>query len=273
MSKHSKTPSEIKPEAVSRAVRKPRGARPSPQLAIGIDLGDRYSEICVLDDTGAVQSQTRLRTTPKALREHFAVLESVPVAIETGTHSGWVSRLLADCGHDVTVANARELRKIHQSNHKNDRADAQILARMVRFDRQLLSPIHHRTAELQTDLALVRARDALVAARAKFTNTTRGLVKSMGGRLPQSSTTSFVRRVREHVPIELQPALMPLLAMVDALSEQIRAYDERIAAVANARYPHTTLLQQVAGVGTLTALAFVLTLGDKDRFASSRDWT
>lgn len=271
MNKHSKTYPKSKSKGAAKARRESPGARPSTRLAIGVDLGDRYSEICVLDEVGEVESQTRTRTTPEGLRQYFSALEPVRVAIETGTHSGWVSRLLTDCGHDVTVANARELRKIHQSDRKNDRADAQILARMVRFDPRLLSPIRHRTAELQADLALVRARDALITTRAKFTNTARGLVKAMGGRLPQCSTASFVRRVREHVPLELEAAVLPLIRMVEVLSEQIRAYDEQIARLTQERYPHTALLQQVAGVGALTSLAFVLTLADKDRFASSRD--
>jgi transposase len=271
VNKHSKTPPKSKTKGAARGARKSAGAQGRTPLAIGVDLGDRYSEICLLDEAGEVESQTRIRTTPEVLRQYFSVLERARVAIETGTHSGWVSRLLADCGHDVTVANAREVRKIHQSDHKNDRADAQILARIVRFDPQLLSPIQHRTAELQADLALVRARDALVTARAKFTNTARGLVKAMGGRLPQCSTASFVRRVREYVPLELQAALLPLVRMVEVLSEQIRAYDEQIAKLTKERYPHTALLQQVAGVGALTSLAFVLTLADKSRFTSSRD--
>ena len=273
MNKHSKV--SRKSKAQSGGSTQARGTSKRPEsdarLAIGIDLGDRYSEICVLDEAGDIESQTRIRTTPEALRQYFSVLAPARVAIETGTHSGWVSRLLAHCGHDLIVANAREVRKIHQSDRKNDRADAQILARMVRFDPQLLSPIQHRSAALQADLAVVRARDALVAARAKFTNTARGLVKAMGGRLPACSTASFVRHVRAHIPAELQAALLPLVTMVEVLSEQIRSYDKQVDALAKERYPHTALLQQVAGVGALTSLAYVLTLGEKDRFTSSRD--
>lgn len=272
MIKHSKASPKSKANgSVSTQAGTPRFRAPRAQGAIGIDLGDRYSEICVLDESGEIESQTRVRTTSEALRRYFSVLAPARVAIETGTHSCWVSRLLADCGHDLTVANAREVRKIHQSDRKNDRADAQILARMVRFDPQLLSPIQHRSAEQQADMALVRARDALVSARAKFTNTARGLVKAMGGRLPTCSTASFARRVREHIPLELQGALLPLVTMVDALSEQILTYDKRIEALAKERYPQAALLQQVAGVGALTSVAYVLTLGDKDRFVSSRD--
>jgi hypothetical protein len=91
-------------------------------------------------------------------------------------------------------------------------------ASCVRSTTQLLSPIQHPSAESQADLVFVRARDALVGARAKFTNTARGLIKTMGGRLPACSTTSFGRRVREHIPSELHAAMMPLVAMVDDLA-------------------------------------------------------
>lgn len=263
MNKHSKALTQRKPQQANSAKAK--------ALAIGIDLGDRYSEICVVDVAGQVASQTRLRTTRQALHEYFGSCPRVRVALETGTHSGWVSRLLAACGHQVIVANARELRKIHQSDRKNDRADAEILARIVRFDPQLLAPVQHRDEQMQTDIALIRARDSLVRARTKLVNAARGLVKSMGGRLPQCSTPYFAQRVREQAPQEFEPVLAPLATAIDSLSEQIRCYDKQIEIIAQQRYPESVILQQVSGVGALTSLAFVLTLFDKRRFARSRD--
>jgi transposase len=181
-----------------------------------------------------------------------------------------VSRLVVACGHEVVVANARELRKIHQSDRKNDRADAEILARMVRFDPQLLSPVVHRTEQMQNDISLIRARNTLVGARTKLINAARGLTKSMGSRLPQCGTACFARRVREQMPKELVSTLSPLVTAIDAINEQIRCYDQHIEALAQS-YPETTVLQQIAGVGALTSLTFVLTLFDKERFANSRD--
>ncbi|MHB8147304.1 MAG: IS110 family RNA-guided transposase [Vulcanimicrobiaceae bacterium] len=273
MDKHTKNSATRKTRAVAGKGQRhlATGHEVAAPFAIGVDLGDRYSNICVFDDGDAVQSEGRIRTTEAGMREFFERLAPARVALETGTHSGWVSRLLAACGHEVVVANARELRKIHQSNRKNDRADARILARMVRFDPQLLSPIEHRSAAMQADTALLRTREALVSTRARFTNTARGLVKAIGGRLPTCSTASFARQVRGQIPIELQAALKPLVAMVEALSQQICACDEQIAALAHKRYPETALLEQIAGVGTLTAVAFILALADKQRFAHSRD--
>jgi transposase len=192
------------------------------------------------------------------------------IALEAGTHSGWVSRLLQTCGHIAIVANARELRKIRQSDRKNDRADAEILARMLRFDPQLLCPIRHRSAQMQADLAVIRARDTLVSARTKCVNAARGLVKSVGARLPKCSTHSFATAALDHVPVELHAALTPLIATISNLSEQIRHYDRSIEALAK-EYPATNVLRQVSGVGALTALTFVLTVADPQRFRKSRD--
>jgi transposase len=263
VNKHSKVQTQSKPRKASHAKVNP--------LAIGLDLGDRYSEICMLDEEGAVASQTRLRTSQAAFQEYFGANAPARVALETGTHSGWASRLITACGHEVFVANARELRKIHQSDRKNDRADAEILARLVRFDPKLLAPIQHRNEQMQGDIAVIRARDVLVRARAKLVNSARGLAKSLGGRLPSCSTPHFPQRVREHAPKEFETILAPLAAAIDSLTEQIRCYDKHIETLAQKRYPETEVLQQISGVGALTSLAFVLTLFDKHRFARSRD--
>ena len=257
MTKHSMNSKTRKTQATSRS--------------IGIDLGDRFSEVCVLDKEGALLSQSRLRTTHAALQAYFRSEAPARVALEAGTHSGWVSRLVAACGHEAVVANARELRKIHQSDRKNDRADAEILARMVRFDPQLLAPVAHRSEHMQVDISLIRACDVLVAARTKLINAARGLTKSLGGRLPRCSSSCFSQRIREQMPKEFASILTPLATAIDALGEQIRCYDKRIETLAEQRYPETAVLRQITGVGALTSLAFVLTLFDKERFARSRD--
>ncbi len=163
------------------------------------------------------------------------------------------------------------MRKIYQSDRKNDRSDAHILARLARFDPQLLEPIRHRNAQMQADLAFIRARETLVTARTKCINSTRGLVKSIGARLPKCSTDSFCNRAVADIPAELQPALAPLIAAIQTLNEQIRCCDKQIETLASETYGQTALLRQVKGVGALTALAFVLTIADGTRFAKSRD--
>jgi Transposase IS116/IS110/IS902 family len=135
----------------------------------------------------------------------------------------------------------------------------------------LASLLLHRSKEVRQDLVVLRARDALVAARTELINTTRGLVKSMGTRLPKSSSPSFAQKVEEAVPVEMREALLPLVRMTAALNDCIQGYDEKIENLGREKYGHTALLRQVKGVGPITALAYVLTLENPERFVKSRD--
>jgi transposase len=160
----------------------------SSTITAGLDLGDKYSYLCLLDtENGEVIEEARLCTTPKALRRRFSGWEPMRIAIEAGTHSPWVSRLLKHLGHEVLVANARKLRLIYAQGCKSDRIDAQNLARLARLDPKLLSPLKHRGEASQAHLAIVRSREALIEARAKLINHVRGVVKSFGSRLPPSA--------------------------------------------------------------------------------------
>ncbi len=239
-------------------------------ITVGLDLGDRFSRYSEMDLETGVIAEGRLRTTPEAVRRQFAGREPLRIVMEVGTHSPWVSRLLENLGHEVLVANARRVRLIYANDSKTDRVDAETLARIGRLDPKLLSPIRHRGETAQADLARLRARDCLVRARTQLVNHVRGAVKALGGRLPSSSTPAFVRRAVPHIPEALQPALQPLLDMIETLSRQIRAADRELEALAQERYPETVRLRQVAGVGVITALCYLLTLEDPTRFKNGR---
>jgi transposase len=241
------------------------------KLTIGLDLGDRSSWYCGLDAGGQVLLEQRVGTTPKAMKEVFGALPHCRIALETGMHSPWVSRLLAKFGHDVIVAHARNVRLIGESRKKDDRLDAQTLARLARIDPQLLSPVKHRSAKAQADLTVIRARAGLVRARTALVNTARGLAKSYGERLRGCNVRNMNPEKAEGLSPELQRALEPLLAASAALSEQIAESNERIEALAQVSYPQVARLKQIQGVGTLIALTFLLTLEDPHRFRKSRD--
>ena len=191
------------------------------------------------------------------------------VVIEIGTHSGWVAELLTGLGHEVLVANARRLRLIAESNTKSDERDAELLARLGKADPKLLSPVTLRSQSTYLDLMVIRSRDALVRCRTLMVNTIRGLMKAAGERLP-ACTPEGLPKKRAAVPEALRPALDPLFDQVEALSKQIASLDEVIEKLADAKYPETKVLTPIAGVGTLTALAFALTLEDPKRFKRSR---
>jgi transposase len=243
----------------------------SDQLTIGIDIGDQWSHYCTLNDSGELIEEGRFRTTPPGLAKQFAGIGVVRVAIENGTHSIWISEQLRGYGHEVIVANVQELQAISRSDRKSDRVDAEKLARYARLDPRILRPISHRSVAMQQDLTVVRARDVLVRLRTAMINAVRGLVKPCGFRLPKSATSCFAERCLSAIPTKLAPALKPLLEQLQQISEKIKAYDQLIAKMAKIDYPETQALDQVHGVGTLTALTFVLTIGNKHRFQRSRD--
>jgi transposase len=241
------------------------------KLTIGLDLGDRSSWYCVLDERGEVVLEQKLSTTPKGMEEVFGGMPRSRIALETGMHSPWVSRLLNKLGHEVIVAHARNVRLIGESRRKDDRLDARTLARLARIDPQLLCPVKHRSAKAQAHLTVIRARAGLVRARTALINVARGVTKSYGERLRGCSARNLNPEKAESLSPELRVALEPLLQEIESLSERIREYNERIERIAQEQYPETALLKQVKGVGTLVALTYMLTLEDPHRFQKSRD--
>lgn len=237
---------------------------------IGLDLGDRFSRWCGIDQDGKVVAEDRVSTTTPAMAKLFALLGRKRIAIETGTHSPWVSRLLESLGHEVIVANSRKVQLISKNRQKDDRHDALTLARLARFDMELLYPIRHRSQATQAHLELLRARDVLVAVRTKIVNHLRGAAKPFGVRLPRCSPSAMVKKAPAVIPAELQAIMKPLLDLIKAISSQIAAYDRRIEQLADNEYKESHALRQVSGVGALTALAYMLTLADAHRFARSR---
>jgi transposase len=247
------------------------GSKGQPRFTAGLDLGDKYSYLCLIDQqSGQVIEEGRLRTTPEAFRRRFASEQPMRIAIEAGTHSPWASRMLEECGHEVLVANARKLRLIYSNKRKTDEVDAENLARLARVDPKLLYPLKHRSEESQAHMAILRSREALVGSRTQLVNHVRGAVKSFGARLPKCPAVSFHNKAPEHIPEALLPALGPILETIGSLTKRIREYDRRLETISKETYPETELLRQVEGVGPLTALTFVLTVEDPHRFERSR---
>lgn len=245
-------------------------SRGIPAVTVGLDLGDRFSQVAVLDADGQLVEESRVATTESALRQRFSGCPRMRIALETGTHSPWVSRVLLECGHEVLVANSRKLRLIYENRRKSDKVDALYLARLARLEPKLLAPVVHRGAAAQKDMALLRSRDAMVATRTLLINHTRGLVKSLGGRLPRCSSGAFQKRVIKSIPQPLEPGLLAVVETIASVTETIKRLEGQLEAMAEQSYPETKLLRQVVGVGPITALAYVLTIEDPKRFCKSR---
>ena len=241
------------------------------QLTIGVDLGDRWSFYCVLDESGKVILEEKLATTPEEMKQTFARIVRSRIAMETGTHSPWVSRLLTQLGHEVIVAHAQKVELITKSTRKDDRHDAKTLARLARIDPELLGPVRHRSAKAQIHLTVIRARAELVRTRTALINGARGLTKSYGERLPKCGTQQISQELGAGLSTELREVLQPLFGEIESLNERIKEYDRRIEKIATETYPETELLKQVKGVGNLIAATYVLTIEDPHRFRKSRD--
>jgi len=239
---------------------------------VGIDLGDRKSSYCALDEQGREIGDGTVSTTDHGLRIVFEGKAKLRIAIECGTHSPWVSRLLEQFGHEVIVINPRRLRLIAESNRKNDKADARMLATLAQAAPGLLKRVHHRSERAQLDLATIKARDAAVQARSRMVTAIRGIVKSTGARLAVCSTGAFARKALVGLPASLRDTLSPLLRIIDHLTAEIRSYDRMVEQKIGCEYPEAAPILTIPGVGPLTALTFVLLLdNDPERFHKSRD--
>lgn len=241
------------------------------RATIGIDLGDRRSDVCILGGAGEVMARTKAATTraglARAVRRHVGAR----VIVEVGGHSPWVSRYLEGLGYEVVVANAARVRRIAEMEDKSDRIDAELLARLGRADVKLLRPMKHRGEQVQRDRALLRVRDGLVRTRTSLVSQARDIAKSLGERLPRCDADNFAKRVERDEVRDLFPGLGTIIGVVGELTRQIKALEGEIEEVSRQRYPETTRLRQVSGVGPITSLAYVVTIEDPKRFARSRD--
>ena len=184
---------EPQPAKTSEGKGRPQGI-PGPnrdRLTVGLDLGDKWSNFCILGLDGEKLTEGELQTAQHDFAEFFQPLAAARVVMEVGTHSAWARDVVASCGHEVLVANPRQMEGPKRRKRKNDRIDAHKLPRVGRMDPQSLFAIEHRSVEVRQDLVAVRARNAVVAVRRDLINVTRGLVKSMGGR--RSSRAAWYR--------------------------------------------------------------------------------
>ena len=243
---------------------------PTLTQTLGLDLGDRRSSYCLISPDGVVLEEVQVPTSKQALTSLFDRLDPCRVVIEACGHVHWIAKLAEEHGHEVIVANPRELRLISRSGRKNDRNDARTLARLGRVDPELLRPIELRGEGCRASRALLHARDQLVRVRTKLVTFTRGQVKSFGGRISSCSAESFHKRAVADVPEPLREVIGPILEVLAQLEARIRIFDKEIERISQERHPETKLLRQVKGVGPVLALAYAATIEDPGRFSSSR---
>lgn len=271
MKKNIKKETRKNQEKRTAALLSALGQRDANSLVIGIDLGDRTSSYCVRTREQEMVVEATVATTAQAMLEMFQPLRRQRVVMETGTHSRWVAELLGMLGHEVIVGNARKLKLITENEQKSDRVDARLLSKLGCLSVDWLHPVYQRSGEAHRDLLVVRAREALVETRTALINHIRGTVKSFGNRLRSCGSDQFVEVAQAELPVVLQGVLSGVLATLAEIQEQIYSYECRIKHLCQSKYEQTSWLLQVKGVGPVTALTYVLTIEDAQRFERSRD--
>ncbi|MGI9239959.1 MAG: IS110 family transposase [Verrucomicrobiales bacterium] len=270
-----KTNTASKPKLDSKPTPKPSAQPSIPAVTIGIDMGDRGHYICAIDADGEIIDERKITNTRESLRRLSKKYPGARIVIEVGSHSPWTSRFLKDQGHEVIVANPRKLRAIYENDRKSDDLDAQMLARIGRLDPRLLYPIAHQGEEAQRDLLGVKLRDNLVRQRVNAISAVRFTLKSLGHRLPSPNTNCFAKAARKELDLLDQPELLetiePSLQVIELLTTKIKEFDKKIEGLCEKKYPATAVLRQIGGVGAITALTYLLVIGDPERFGKSRD--
>lgn len=244
-----------------------------PPVTLGIDLGDKKHAVCALNASGAVLEQCTIANQRERLRRLSLKYPGARIIIEVGSHSPWISRLLEGLGHEVFVANARKVRAIYTNIRKSDQVDAMMLARLGRMDPELLHPIRHRSEQAQRELLQIKLRDSLVRQRVDLVSGVRFALKSLGIATAKANSRTFAKRTAKLLEEEdpsLHITVAPSLAVIEMLTEKIRELDRLIERVCEETYPQTQLLRRIPGIGPITSLTYVLTLGDPASFASSR---
>lgn len=242
------------------------------ESVVGFDIGDRRIEVCVVSLRGGrVRRREKVATEREAVESWLRCEPRSRIVMETGTHAPWIARAAQSAGHEVIVADARTVKLITESMKKTDRRDAELLARLGRSDMALLRPAHVRSEATQRQRAMLRLRDALVRARSLQINALRGVMKTDGRRLPACSAEAFPRTAWEAMDAGWRALALPSLQAIFRLSRQIRQYDRQLEEIAARDHGEAVArVGQVAGVGTLTALAVVLAVEDPRRFKSGR---
>ncbi|MFQ6016657.1 MAG: IS110 family transposase [Kiloniellaceae bacterium] len=238
---------------------------------MGFAVSKEETRLCVKDEAGAILAQGKVATDPDALFEALKAHCLCPQRIvpETGTLSGWLARELGKLGIAVDVIDARQAHGVMKLQHnKTDAGDAALLAEIARSG--FCRPVAVKRAAAQRDRILLKARAQVVGQRRSLENTIRGLLASLGCRLPKG-VGKFAGRVEailaEHPA--LSPAISPLLSARQVLERSIERLDREVAERAR-NNPACRLLMTAPGVGPVTALAFAATLDDPGRFAESR---
>jgi transposase len=236
---------------------------------IGLDLHKRETQVCLLDETGAVRLERRIPTTRAAFTALLGGRAPAHLLLEAGTESEWVAQHLEALGHEVIVAdpNYAPMYATRHRTVKTDRRDARCLAEAGRLGAyRVVHRPSRRQRQVRAELAV---RDTVVRSRTRLINLLRAQLRREGLRLPSGGADQVLPRLaRVALPPALAATVAPLVRLLAPLQQEVAAADARVAALA-ATDPAVRHLDAVPGIGPVTAAAFVAALDDVTRFRSA----
>jgi transposase len=237
---------------------------------VGIDIGDKYLQVCEIDADDVVTGG-RFVSTESKLREQFEGRERRRIIVEMGSSTRWIAELLRSLGHEVLIVDPRRIKLISGSLYKDDKVDALTLALLGTEAPRLLKTVPLRDLEHQKALTLVRARACAVTGRTRVINSLRGMLKPYGYRIPKSATSTLVSWLNETLDAEILPLIQPLLGLLETSDIQIGRYDKEAKQLLPKLAPEAVRLCEIPGVGPITALYFAALIGNPERFRKARD--
>ena len=236
---------------------------------IGMDVHKRESQICIANPDGTY-GERRIDTRPERLEAVFGGRPPARILIEASTESEWVAQCLEQLGHEVIVAdpNYSAMYATRSRRVKTDRRDARSLADACRNGTYRRA---HRLSETQRRVrARLTTRDNLVRVRVRLIGVTRALLRQQGLRVRSGAPRRFGARARELTkPQWLESVLEPMLTVLDGVEQQIQRLDRSLRELV-AGDPVVQRLVTTPGVGPVTAVAFVATLDNVERFEDAR---
>ena len=239
-------------------------------VTIGLDLGNKSTQCAVFGEDGQRAEERAVTTNHEQLTNLFCRFPGARIVMEASTASRWIHNLAVELGHEVVVANPRNIPLITASVKKCDRNDARLLGELGQLRPDLLSPVQLREDRYQVVRAMLFARLQLVKQRAALVTFVRSEVRVLGFGLPSCGTKVFAKKCRELLPTSIRSAMDPIVDVIESLCKGIESYDEQVEKLSNEQFRESGVLRQVHGIGPLIALAFVATIGDSERFKKSR---
>jgi transposase len=240
---------------------------------VGIDLAKALFQVHGVDERGKAVLRKQLKR--KDVLSFFANLEPCLIGMEACGSAHYWARKLSELGHTVRLM-APQFVKPYVKTNKNDRNDAEAICEAVARPHMRFVPV--KTAEMQAVLALHRARQGFVKARTAQANQIRGLLAEFGVVIPKG-----LGHIAKRLPEILEdgenglPGMMRQL--MERLGEQLKALDRQVGQMQrqitlwHRENEQSRKLEDIAGIGPITASAYVASVGDAKSFKNARQVT